>query len=151
MKLKKRYVVCAAVLAFTLTGIASYAASSSVDTDDVVNNGTSVVLESNGTVSYVDSETGEVRILTYRDLEAIRDELAYINSNAVNTIDGFTCSGSTHVLTNAYLKNAKSVQVNYSDPNYDITPSYSLDSDAGKLTIDGLTDGVVVNNVIVYH
>lgn len=151
MKVKKKYVVCAAVLAFVLTGIASYAASSSVDTDAVVNNGTSVELESNGTIQYVDPETGGVRILTYRDLEAIRDELAYINSNAVNTIDGFTCSGSTYVLSNAYLKNAKSVQVNYSDPNYDITPSYTLDTDAGELTIEGLTDGIVVSNVTVYH
>lgn len=151
MKVKKKYVVCAAVLAFVLTGIASYAAASSVDTDAVVNNGTSVELESNGTVQYTDPNTGEVRILTYRDLEAIRDELSYINSNAVNTIDGFTCSGSTYVLSNAYLKNAKSVQVNYSDPNYDITPSYTLDADAGKLTIEGLTAGIVVNNVTVYH
>lgn len=151
MKVKKKYVICVAVLAFILTGIASYAAASSVDTSSVIENGTSVELESDGTIQYVDPETGDTKILTYRDLEAIREELIYINSNAVNTIDGFTCSDDSYTLTDECLKNAKSVQVNYSDPNYDITPSYVLDADTGKLTISGLSSGVVVDNVIVYH
>lgn len=92
---------------------------------------------------------------TNESLESTKEELQetkeFSESNAVITIDGFTCAGSSHTVTNEAIKNAKSVQVNYADENYDIVPSYSIDTEAGKITITNVKSGIVVKNIIVFH
>ncbi len=100
----------------------------------------------------------DVLVFTHEDIEMLSkgiqanyQDIQYLTAQQTNVIEGFTATSSSKTITNALLKNATSVQVNYHDPTANINPAYVLDPAAGTLKITGIASGVVVDNIIIYH